>query len=381
MQQLSKSLITKIRSEFDFLEGYTFLNSAGVAPISNSATNGMKKFLNSGSWEGDSYFRLRANTIEDCRKLAGSIIGADSSEIAFVRSTSEGISLVASGLEYLPDDEVLISNLEYPSNVYPWLNLEQDQVKTVMIKSIDGKIDFDQFRNKMSPKTKLISTSSAQFATGFRPNLAKFSKIARDGGVLFLVDAIQTLGAFPIDVKSAKIDFLTAGSVKWLCGPEGIGIFFCSSNMLEKLKLTKVGWNSVVDPLAFHKIDFRFKKSAARFEEGASNLLGIVGLHYALELILSIGVEDIANHILELGDIFIDEISSHPEYEIVSPVDNISTRSGIILFAPKDRSAIDVLLEKLSKNRIIVAKRGDGIRVSPHFFNTVDDIMRLVSFL
>lgn len=375
----TKNRPEKIRQNFPALSRYTFLNTASMAPLPAQTRDAMtallaeqseKIYLNMNTW---------VKNIAVTRKLAAKITGGKESEIAFIRNTSDGVSIVASGLRWKKGDEVIINDLEFPSNVYPWLNLKRRGVKIRVVKSKNGMVTPEMIAKQITPKTKLLAISSVQFSTGYRADLALLGQMARDNGFLFFVDAIQSLGVLPMDVKKFGIDFLACGGHKWLCAPEGIGIFFCDESRLDQLDLVRLGWNTVEDNLNFSKINFTIKKSAGRFEEGTTNLVGLYGLRESLKLLLDSKIERNEKHVLSLNEHLRTELLN-TGYKLLSPSDE-KTRSGIVIFSASDPSQNSSLVKKLTQHKVLVIERGGGVRISPHFFNTTEDIDRLLSFL
>ena len=369
----------KIRSQFPIFEKYVFLNAASLSPIPESASKAMADVAREtamSAYLGYEKWKIR---IAETRKLAAGLIGAGEDEVAFIRNTADGVSLVASGFPFAEGDEVVINDLEFPSNVYPWLNLRSKGVTVRIAKSLDGRITPDMISREVTPKTKIVAISTVQYATGYRADLAALGQMARDRGFLLFVDAIQSLGALPMDVKKYGVDFLSCGGHKWLCAPEGIGVFYCAKERLDLLRLTRVGWNTVNDPYNFGDIDFTPKPSAGRFEEGTPNLFGIYGLCESLKTVMSYGVERNEAHILSLNGQLADSLRSRG-YAIVSPM-NEGERSGILIFSAKDKSENGSIVKRLNSAGILVMERGGGVRVAPHFFNTAEDIQRLVAEL
>ncbi len=233
-------------------------------------------FLDESTEGGSFHYPEWAERIVEIRRACAQLINAGPEEIAFVKSTSHGLSIVAQGLDWRPGDNVLIYEKEFPSNIYPWLNLKSKGVEVRTIPSRDGRILFEDISRLINSRTRLLAISSVQFSNGFRIDLEKVGSLCRDKQVLLCVDAIQSLGMVPMDVKAFHIDFLSADAHKWLLGPEGIGIFYCSNGLAERLSPPLIGWKSVQNEFAFDRPDFLLKTNCLRFEEGSMNLLGII---------------------------------------------------------------------------------------------------------
>lgn len=368
-----------IRKSFPILPDYAFFNVASMAPLPLKSRDAMIEAVNDFCASAYLNMEIWDKTISETRSLAAKITGSSEKEIAFVRNTSDGVSLVASGYPFKEGDEVIINDLEFPSNVYPWLNLERKGVKVIVVKNEGGRVTVDQIAKAVTKKTRIVAISSVQFSTGFRCGIASLGQMARDRGFLLFVDAIQSLGVIPMEAKRWNIDFLSCGGFKWLCGPIGTGIFFCDENRLETLNLTKVGWNSVVNNLDFATIDFRPKPSAGRFEEGTTNVAGLFGLKESLKLLMGYGIDRISGHVLELNSFLADSIRSKG-YKILSPWDE-EERSGIMIFSARDPGQNKTIVKKLNDSKVLVIERGGGIRVSTHFYNTIEDMERLLELL
>lgn len=368
-----------IRSQFPIFEKYVFLNAASLSPIPEPTRKVIGELAQEIAMTAYLGYERWKTRITETRKLAAGLIGGGEDEVAFIRNTADGVSLVASGFPFVEGDEVIINDLEFPSNVYPWLNLRSKGVTVKIAKSVGGRITPDMIVREVTPKTKIVAISTAQYATGYRADLASLGQMARERGFLFFVDAIQSLGALPMDVKKYGVDFLSCGGHKWLCAPEGIGVFYCAKERLDLLRLTRVGWNTVKDPYNFGNIDFTPKPTAGRFEEGTTNILGVYGLHESLKTIMSFGIERNEAQILSLTSQLAEGLSSRG-YEIVSPMGD-GERSGILIFSAKDKAENNNIVKRLNEAGIMVMERGGGIRVAPHFFNTKEDVQRLVAEL
>jgi cysteine desulfurase/selenocysteine lyase len=315
--------------------------------------------------------------VEEIRGNCAELVGSEKNEIAFVKNTSHGISLVAGGLDWREGDNVIVFEREFPSNIYPWLNLERKGVKVKFIPATGNMIFIDDIEKMIDANTRLLSISSVQFSNGFRIDLERLGELCRRRKVLLFVDAIQSLGIVPMNVSQLGIDFLASDGHKWLLGPEGTGIFYCRHELAEPLKPCLIGWKSVVNENDYDHIDFRFKTNSLKFEEGSLNVMGIMALGAAVDLLLEVGIDGINERILDLGD-FIIEQSEKRGFEIRSPKDR-QHRAGInsLLgnFNPMDTK------DKLRALGILVNVRSGAIRVAPHFYNTEDEILSFFSEL
>jgi cysteine desulfurase / selenocysteine lyase len=361
------------RREFPITEKYTFLDHAGVAPTALRVKTAIEKLLAESTEGGAFHYPAWAQQVGEIRKACARLVNAGQDEIAFVKSTSHGLSIVAQGLDWRPGDNVLIHEKEFPSNIYPWLNLRNKGVDVRTIPSRDGRIAVHDIERLMDARTRLLAVSSVQFANGFRLDLNKVGALCREKKVLFCVDAIQSLGIIPMDVRDCHIDFLSADAHKWLLGPEGIGIFYCRKELCPRLSPPLVGWKSVQNELAFDSPELVLKTDALRFEEGSMNLLGIVGLGAALELLFEVGIEHIEQRVLDLGDLIMRDAMKRG-YRVLTPGAR-NERGGNITFSGDFDPA--AMRDALKEKGIMVNARGGGIRISPHFYNTGEDIAGL----
>jgi len=365
------------RNEFPITNNFVYLDHAGVSPVSLRVKNETVKFLAQASGESGFDYNSWGVRIEKIRASCAELIGADADEIAFVKNTSHGISIVASGLDWKQGDNVLVFEKEFSSNIYPWLNLKDRGVEVRFIPLRDERILFEDIEDLIDSRTRLITMSSVQSVNGFMIDLKKLGQICKSKGILFFVDAIQSLGAVPIDVKEINADFLCADGHKWLLAPEGIGIFYCKKELASNIKPNLVGWKSVENDHNFESFEFKLKNNTLRFEEGTFNTIGIYGLGAAVDLLLEVGVDNIGKRIYELGDLIISEAEKRG-FTLKTPK-NSDERGGIVSFAgdfdPKE------MAEKLFEQNIVVNYRGGGLRVAPHFYNTEDEILKFFKTL
>ena len=361
-----------LRRFFPVTQKYIYLNHAGVSPLSTQVQSSMEAFLKEATENGYTNPEMWVETIESCRQSAARLINANPDEIAFVKNTTQGIILTANGINWQVGDNVVTTNVEFPSNIYPWWNLERHGVETRLVQEMNKRILVEDIIAKIDSRTRVVTISHVEFASGYRNDITTIGEICRDKGILFFVDAIQALGAFEVDVKKQHIDFLSADGHKWLLGPEGAAIYYCAKNKLNQLTNTNIGWASVVDDLSFSEYNLTQKPSARRFEEGSYNTVGIFGLNAAITLLLEIGIPNIERRILDLTQCLIKNLYDQG-YEILSPVENELERSGIVIFRSRKFSS-DMLFELFHQSGVSCAKRGGGIRLSPHFYNSEAEI-------
>ncbi len=368
---MEKADFEAYRQEFPVTKKFIYLDHAGISPVSRRVENEVCQFAGQSAEYAAFFYPKWSQKIVGIRSKCAELIGAKWDEIAFIRSTSHGLSLVSSGLDWKVGDNILIYGKEFPSNLHPWVRLARKGVEVRYIASREGRILAEDIEKQIDSRTRLLSVSSVQFTNGFRLDLARTGELCRRNGVLFCVDAIQSLGVIPMDVKAYGIDFLSADAHKWIIGPEGIGIFYCRRGLAEQLDPPLVGWKSMERELSFEEPDFELKRNALRFEEGSMNLMGIFGLGAAIDLLLEIGVENIEKRVLSLGDLIIGEAEKRG-WVVKTPTEK-DARGGIITFAGDfDPGA---MRDALGKCGVMVNVRAGGLRMSPHFYNTEGEII------
>jgi len=368
------------RRFFPVTKELAYLNHAGVAPISTRVAEAIARYSEESAQRGAfDYSQAFDREIERVRGTAASLLGARREEIAFVKNTTEGIGHVAAGIDWKKGDKVVTCDLEYPSNVYPWWHLRDLGVETVMLPSREGRLPSDAIEEALAdPRVRLLALSSVEFGSGARNNLQAIGEICRDHGVLFCVDAIQSLGCLPIDVERSHIDFLAADGHKWLLSVEGCGIFYCAQRSLELLRPRVVGWRSVANNLDFDSYHMELQPNAGRFEEGTPNTPGIFALGAAIDLILEIGIEFIGPRVIELTDHLVEGLRERGA-EILSPRDD-DEKSGIVAFhCPGEEPKATV--RRLRAAQVFTVARRSAVRASPHFYNDVRDLERLFAAL
>lgn len=365
--------IQKIREKFPVVKNQVFLNHAAQSPFPKPVREAMQKYIQEHSEFAETSVGW------DCGKpLFANLIGAESDEIALIVNTSIGLNIVASMLECPSGANVVTTDLEYPSVVYPWLR-KRLNVEVRYVQNVDGRILLEDVERLVDDHTVVLAISHVEYVNGFKHDLGALAEIAHKHGALLLVDAIQSAGAMQIDVKRDNVDFLATGCYKWLLGPTGAGYLYVRKELIEKFEPTFVGWASV-KPEVFETINFwdiwnlRLSETASRFEAGSPSIVNFVGAQAALKLLLDVGIADIEKRILHLTDHLIRSIKELG-FKLQTPEDH-DCRSGIVNFLvdkPEEKA------EKLSEREIIVSARAHGIRVSPHFYNTEEEIDRLIT--
>ncbi len=327
---------------------------------------------------GDVFLERWIHRIEQVRASAARLLGADLKEIAFIKNTSEGICFVAEGFPWKPGDNVVTAAEEYPANLYPWMNLNGRGVEVRLVPSRGCRIELTDVFAAVDERTRLVSLSSVEYASGFRNDLEAIGSFCRQHGIYFFVDAIQGLGVLPLDVSQLPIDFLAADGHKWMLGPEGAGLFFIRKELVELLHPISVGWKSVVNATDFSKTDFRLRPYAGRWESGTLNVGGIVSLGASIDLLLEIGIPEVARRVLHLTDYLCERLARANLTVASSRLDG--ERSGIVSIECPP-AALSILFALLPRRGRHYQSTRQPLGASPHFYNSEEDIDRLVSRL
>jgi len=367
-----------LRNEMPVVRQYSFLNHAGVAPISGRAGAAMRRFLD----EAENHAHARGGLYPEAkrvRKLAARLIHCHPEELTFVKNTCEGICHVANGLQFSRGDNIVTTAAEFPGNIYPWMNLQSGGVKLKIVPEDGGRIPVERIIESIDDRTRLVTVSAVQYASGFRMDLAALGTACQERGVLFAVDAIQAVGCMPIDVKAMKIDFLSADGHKWLLGPEGAGLFYCRQELLGLVHPSSVGWLSVKNAEDFDHYNLDFRDDARRFDGGSYNLAGIWALGASIEWILELGVDRVWDHVRMLTDRLSEGIRAKG-YRVVSSR-TPSEASGIVAFVSDTHDHARLVAHLRQEHRTIIATRRGRLRASPHFYNTEREIDQLIEHL
>jgi len=368
------------RQEFPVCNDGVFVAHAGVCPLPRRVVAAMTKYLATAS-RGDQEDFFPEGVMLGTRRLATQLLNCSVEEVALIGPTSNALSLVANGLDWQPGDNVVFYPDDYPSNVVPWRELGRRgvELREVHPKAL-GAITLDQVGPLVDARTRLVALASAHFISGYRLDVDAIGSWLRSKDVLFCVDAIQTLGAllFPV----SYVDFLAADAHKWLLGPCAAGILFVRREVQEKLRPTLLGWNNVKSPGFIAPAQVEFPPHAGRYEAGSPNLVGIVGLHAALSLIMEKGISAIEKTVLAHTR-FLREALRQRGYELAGPGE--AALSGITSFR-REGSDMAALHEKLVARRVIASlrKTRDGhpwIRFSPHFYNTRSELEAVLRFI
>ncbi|BES71276.1 aminotransferase class V-fold PLP-dependent enzyme [Marinobacter nanhaiticus D15-8W] len=363
-------------AEFKLDEDLCYLNHAAVAPWPARSAEAVERFARQNAHRGAAHYPRWMAVEKQLRQNLAHLINAPSlSDIALVKSTSEALSFVAYGLDWQAGDEIVISDQEFPSNRIVWESLA-DQGVRVRVVSLDTEDCEAALIDAFNPSTRMLAISSVQYGTGLRLDLERLGRACREADVLFCVDSIQSLGAFPLDVQRAHIDFTMADGHKWLLGPEGLGVFYVRPNLRDQLKLTEFGWHMIEKRGDFSQEGWQVAEDATRFECGSPNSMGAHALEASTALLLEIGMDKVASLVLDRTETLEEELQKIRGIEILSSRE-AHRQSGILTFRVEGYDS-QVLYQDLMARNVICASRGGGVRFSPHCYTSDAVIERAV---
>lgn len=370
--------LRKYRELMAVPQQWTFLNHAATSPITKAAMEAMTSYLDDVCRNATANRQRWNQQVEQARQLMADLLHCSPQEIAFVKNTSEGVSMAANGLNLSEGDNVVTTDIEYPANIYPWMKLSEKGVTLKLVPSKDGRVPGNDLLEAVDEKTRVVAVSSVEFSTGFRHDLRRIGEFCRDKDIFFFVDGIQSVGALEVDVKQCHISALSAGPQKWLLGPLGAGVLYVGEEWLPKVAATEIGWLTVEN--AEEYLDYRLipKKDAGKFECGSLNTAGIIGMAASVKVLLEVGIPNIENRIMGLTDHLCEGLEKKG-YEVYSSRKD-GEKSGIVLFTSPTHPARE-LWRRGRDEKIITSVRYDRVRVSPHFYNTGQEIERLLETL
>ncbi len=370
--------------EFPLTDELIYFNHAAVAPWPKRTGAAVIKFAEQNTRYGSRFYPDWLNKEAELRRQLQTLLNAPSADdIALVKNTSEALSFVAFGLTWQPGDNIVSSNEEFPSNRLPWESLADQGVefRQADLQCVDSGADTpeDALFALVDSNTRLLTISSIQFASGLRMDLERIGEFCKRRGILFCIDAIQSLGAVQFDVQAYKADFVMADGHKWMFGPEGLGVFYTTPEARDKLKLTQYGWHMMKDTHNYENKPWEVHPTARRFECGSPNMLGIHAFSASLSLLLETGMDAVESMVIEKSDYLKDAIDKNRHLVLLSKRQT-RLKSGIVTFKHRTVSN-EVLFQYLQENGVVCALRGGGIRFSPHFYNTFEEINRALELI
>ena len=369
------------RAEFPVARDKIFLAHAGVCPLPRRVADAIADCARQSTLGDQEAFML--NRLDDARRLGARLLNCQPDEIALVGPTSLALSFVAAGLKFRRGDNILIYHDDYPSNVYPWMALAEKGVEVRLLNMRGlGVIRSRDVTGQIDENTRLVALASCHFISGFRLEHDAIGKFLRERGILFCLDAIQTLGAFPTTVE--HVDFLAADAHKWLLGPCGAGIFYVRRELQEKLNPPIYGWHNVKNPNFVAQEQIVFRAGALKYEAGTQNLVGLVGLIAAMELSLEIGIGNIAAELLRKRALLVPALQAKG-FTVLNADAKQENAGGIVSFFQPGKDLAE-LHKKLSDAGIVSSLRTDRagrnyIRLSPHFYNTDAELHRALDLI
>ncbi|MGD9253511.1 MAG: aminotransferase class V-fold PLP-dependent enzyme [Holophagae bacterium] len=361
--------------EFPIREHALYLDHAAVCPLPTAVAEAMRQRITEQHETGYENHREWANNHLSCRHFGSQLIGCAPEDVSLVRSTSEGLSLIAEGLDWSPGDEVLVGSEEFAANVAPWLGLARDGVKIVRFPQPDGRVEPAQLERHLSDRTKVLAVSWVAFHSGWIAPLAQLGRLCRDRGILLVVDAIQGLGVLPMHMGSLSIDALVADGHKWLLGPEGAGLLATTPTLRERLYPVITGWRNIVrEPKSYFLETLELRTDGRRFEPGATNDIGVAGLAAALDLLTAVDRENIQTRVEVLSRLLTRILLAHG-WDVFSPGSGHPI-AGIVAASHPGVSPEEAA-RRLAERRVVVSVRQGYVRFSPHFYTTRGELEAL----
>lgn len=370
--------ITDVRNNFPYLKNsIIYFNHASTGPVSNLVANRLSDLLKEKSESKIDDYSSFLKVVDETKKLIADLLNCDADRTAFVDNTSNGLNILAQSIDWKKGDRILLNDIEFPANVYPFLNLKRSEVEVDFVKSENGIVTAEQIINSIKPETKLVSVSFVQFLSGYKIDLEKIGNYCRANKIIFCVDGIQGIGAIKLDVKKCKIDFLSCGTQKWLLGMQGLAFIYIDEDFQKKMIPANVGWLSVIN--AWELLDYKLelKTSANVFQGGTLNTFGIYAFNSSLNLFKEFGFDKIEMVVLSNTKYFISKLQNIGLDCLLSDCSD-EELAGIVSIKPKNPEAI---FEQLEKKKIICSIREGLIRFAPHFYNTTEEIDKVVEEL
>ena len=375
---LSAERLAAIRPQFPHTQkNHVYFNHASTGPLSTRVVLAMNEHLESRSSGPIDTYAGDMVTVKECRNRIRHLINAESPDrIALLSSTSETLNVVVSGLDWKSGDRVLMNKGEFPANVYPYLALKQLGVEIDFIENDTEAMTVELIEHALTPRTRVVALSAVQFLSGYRADLAAIGAMCKRKNILFIVDGIQAAGAMKFDVQSMKIDALGAGGQKWLLGPHGIGFLYLTEEMQARVQQKHVGWLSPENPWNFFDYKQPLASTARRYEGGSLNFPAVWGMNAAVGIILEFGVDAIESHILALTRLLMNQLAEVHSLAFYSPNDD-ACRAGIVTVQFKSSADLNPVFQSLFKNNVTIALRNEKLRLSPHFYNSPDEVTRV----
>ncbi|MHB8146593.1 MAG: aminotransferase class V-fold PLP-dependent enzyme [Vulcanimicrobiaceae bacterium] len=366
------------RAEFAVTERFIYLNHAAVGVLPRSSAAALHAFVSDHAQGGVMGVFPYEAKMPEYRSRIAQFIGAQGHEIAVLRNTGDGANALAGGIDWQADEEVLLCDDEFPSNAIPWLALRERGVRVRLISAKGVRLTPDVLRAQITKRTRVVAVSWVNFADGYRHDLAALAEIAHEAGALLCVDAIQGLGAFPLDVGACNIDALYAGGAKWMLSLQGVSFLYVRDRVLDRLSVAAPGWRSMDDIWDFVNYTQPYTRAAARFEGGTPNFIGALSLERAIDLFEQCDRQATAEHIIALTDRLCEGLQRIGATLQTQRGEGIS--SGIVSFSMRGIASV-ALGKAIQREGAITTWRPGGIRVSPHGYTTFDEVDRFLDLV
>jgi cysteine desulfurase/selenocysteine lyase len=375
----SKSQLERIRELFPHVKtGQIYFNHASTSPLSTPVVNALSQFLRERSDGTLITYEDELKVEKECREAVRGMINAESVDrISLVGNTSDSINIVSSGLPWKAGDRIILNDVEFPANVYPYYHLQEGGVAIDFIKNVDGKITPQMIADAVTPRTRVVALSAVQYLTGYRADMKTIGTLCRDKGIWFVVDGIQAVGAVQMDVQEMKIDALGAGAQKWQMSTQGTGFLYLTEALRDAIRPMYVGWLAAENAWDFSNYGQPLVKTGKRFEGGTVNRLGFRGMTVSLNLLLDQGMANVERHILGLTGRLAEGLSALDGVTLISPSDD-EERAGIVTIAVPPKTDASRLFKKLLLQNIVISIREGKLRFSPHFYNSSEEIDKTI---
>lgn len=370
--------IENVRDLFPYIKkGKIYFNHASTGPISNRVHNRLSELLRERSEDNMDDYTARMKAAEEAKAIMGEMINCDPDRLAFTENTSAGLNILAQGINWKKGDRILLNDLEFPANVYPFMNLEKEGVILDFIKSKNGRVTAEEVIANIKEDTRLVSISYVQFLTGYRTDLQKIGEACKEKGIIFSVDGIQGLGVVRLDVQKCNIDFLSCGTQKWLLGLQGSAFVYISRRVQEEVEPKFVGWLGVEDAWNLLSYDLKFQDTAERYQTGTVNTFGLFAIHESLKLFKEFGFDEIEKRVLSNSRYLMESLEKIGIEPILKDCED-SNIAGIVSFKHPQS---ETLFKQLAERNVVSAVREGMLRLSPHFYNTHEEIDRVVEIM
>lgn len=373
--------IEKIRSEFPHLSTeQIYLDHAAVSPLNNRSRKNIERYISETQIDKINNFEETLELCNVVRSGFAKLINTSVDRVSTVKSTTDGFILLARGLQWEAGDNIVIHRREFPSNVYPWYDLKYKGVEVKFIDSELGKVTPQELESIVDQRTKLVSVSWVQYSSGYRNNLTELAKWCHERNILLAVDVMQGLGALAFDVSETGVDFLSTGTAKWLLGPQGIGFIYLTKELQDRINPPHLGWHSRQEMLDFHNYDQPLKPDASRFEFATPYSIGIWAFVGAIEILLESDSNVIEERIINNSDRLVEGVKNIG-FNVISDRSNQNVKSGIVVISNENKKFNEIIHSKLIDRKVTISLRNNRLRISPHFYNTVEEINQFLDVL